>query len=105
LCTIVWNAYATMALPGSELYKEALDKDIPLPDSYEGYSFHSYETLPLPTSQLTSAEVLEFRDWAWSAYHSYPPFLRKVEEKYGIKQRKNIETMTDIILKRKLLGD
>ena len=44
LCTAGWNTYAAMALPGSLLYKNALSKKDKLPDSYEGYSFHSYET-------------------------------------------------------------
>ena len=52
LCTTGWNTYAAMALPGSQLYKEALEKNHDLPESYEGYSFHSYETLPLPTEKL-----------------------------------------------------
>ena len=46
LCTAGWNTYAAMALPGSQLYKKALEKKYKLPDSYEGYSFHSYETQP-----------------------------------------------------------
>ena len=28
LCTAGWNTYAAMALPGSQLYKNALDKNI-----------------------------------------------------------------------------
>lgn len=105
LCTIVWNAYATMALPGSLLYKEALGNGTPLPESYGGYSFHSYETLPLPTDALTPSEILEFRDWAWNTYHTYPPFLAKIRNKYGEKQVKNIKDMAKIKLKRKILGD
>jgi len=105
LCTIVWNAYATMALPGSALYKDAIEWNVNLPDSYEGYSFHSYETLPLPTEHLTPAEILAFRDWAWTTYHTYPPFLNKVEAMYGLKQRQNIEEMAKIKLDREILGD
>ena len=47
-----------MALPGSQLYKDAKEKNIPLPSSYEGYSFHSFETLPLPTEKLSAAKIL-----------------------------------------------
>ena len=59
LCTAGWNTYAAMALPGSQLYKKALEKKYKLPDSYEGYSFHSYETQPLPTETLKPEEILE----------------------------------------------
>jgi radical SAM superfamily enzyme YgiQ (UPF0313 family) len=102
LCTFGWNAYAAMALPGSKLYKEAVDKGIPLPDTYEGYSFHGYETLPLPTETLTAAEILEFRDKAFEEYHSYPPFLEKVKNKFGNIAVDNILNMLEVKLKRKI---
>ena len=47
LCTSGWNTYAAMALPGSRLYKEAVEKKIRLPDTYSGYSFHAYDTVCL----------------------------------------------------------
>lgn len=105
LCTVVWNAYAAMALPGSLLYKEAMDSGCKMPETYEGYSFHSYETQPLSTDKLSAKEILAFRDWAWRVYHTYPAFLDLIEKKYGITQRNNIEEMSKISLKRKLLGD
>lgn len=101
LCTFGWNAYAAMALPGSKLYKDAVEKGIPLPGTYEGYSFHGYETLPLPTDTLTAAEVLEFRDKAFDEYHSYPPFLEKVKNKFGQIAVDNILNMLEVKLKRK----
>ena len=105
LNTIAWNGYAVMALPGSKVYKDALELSHEMPKDYIGFSFHSYETKPLPTEQLTPAEILKFRDEAWQAYHTHPPFLDKIEKKYGREIRKNIEDMTKIKLKRKILGD
>ena len=58
LCTAGWNTYGAMALPGSQLYKDALEKGIKLPDNYEGYSFHSFDTLPLPTESLQQVKLL-----------------------------------------------
>ena len=92
-----------MALPGSKLYKEAVTNGIPLPDSYEGFSFHGYETLPLPTETLTAAEVLEFRDKAFEEYHLYPPFLKKVKSKFGQVAVDNINEMLTVKLKRKII--
>jgi anaerobic magnesium-protoporphyrin IX monomethyl ester cyclase len=66
-----------MALPGSELYRDALKKKYTLPNSYEGYSFHSYETQPLPTEFLTPAEILEYRDQSFIEYHSNEKFFKK----------------------------
>ncbi|MFO0006678.1 MAG: B12-binding domain-containing radical SAM protein, partial [bacterium] len=34
LCTSGWNMYAAMALPGSALYKQAVEKGYSLPESY-----------------------------------------------------------------------
>jgi len=105
LCTIGWNAYAAMALPGSQLYKNAVIRGYKLPENYAGYSFHAYNTQPLPTEHLTPGEILRFRDDAFTKYHTYPPFLEKIEEKYGKIAKDNIEKMTKIKLKRKILGD
>ena len=46
LCTMGWNTYPAMALPGSKLYKLALEKNYKMPETYEGYSFHSYDCVP-----------------------------------------------------------
>ena len=105
LCTIGWNAYAAMALPGSHLYKNAVVKGYKLPENYAGYSFHAYNTQPLPTEHLAPEEILKFRDDAFTKYHTYPPFLEKIEKKYGKIAKDNIEKMTKIRLKRKILGD
>jgi radical SAM superfamily enzyme YgiQ (UPF0313 family) len=102
LCTFGWNAYAAMALPGSKLYKDAIINGISLPDTYEGYSFHGYETLPLPTDTLTAAEVLKFRDKAFDEYHSYPLFLEKIKNKFGNIAVDNIKEMLKVKLKRKI---
>jgi radical SAM superfamily enzyme YgiQ (UPF0313 family) len=104
LCTFGWNAYATMALPGSKLYKDAIINGTLLPDTYEGYSFHGYETLPLPTDTLTAAEVLEFRDKAFEEYHSYPLFLEKIKSKFGQVAVDNILNMLKVKLKRKIIN-
>ena len=103
LCTVGWNAYAAMALPGSQLYKNAIENNISLPVSYEGFSFHSYESLPLPTESLTPEQILEFRDKCFLEYHKSDKFLKKVEKKFGKKAIDNIKKMTSIKLKRKIL--
>jgi len=103
LCTLAWNGYPVMALPGSELYKTALDSGVPLPDSYLGYSFLGYDTVPLPTEHLTPGQVLEFRDRAYMAYHSSDKFLAKVSERLGDTAVHNIKNMTKVRLRRRLL--
>ncbi len=105
LCTEMANMYPCMALPGSPLYNIARERGWKLPDHHEGYGFLSYECEPLPTKYLSAADVLKFRDEAWQKYFTYPKFLALVETRFGALQRKNVEEMTKIKLKRKLLGD
>ncbi len=105
LCTEMANMYPCQALPGSPLYYEAQKQGWPLPDSYAGYGFLSYESQPLPTKHLSAADVLRFRDEAWQKYFSHPPFLALIEKKFGTQERLNIEDMAKIRLKRKLLAE
>jgi radical SAM superfamily enzyme YgiQ (UPF0313 family) len=105
LNTIAWNAYAAMPLPGSQLYKNAVDAGIDLPEDYAGYSFHAYTTKPLPTEDLTPEEILRFRDKAYLIYHNDKKFLEKVKNTYGDIAVDNIIKNTKVKLKRKILGD
>jgi len=99
------NFYAAMALPGSPLYKEAVENNWELPQTFDEFAFLSYDCKPLRTKNLTGAEVLKFRDEAWHKYFSHEPFLNLVENKFGLQSRQNIEEMSKIRLKRKILGD
>ena len=104
LNTEMANLYPCQALPGSPLYNTAKAEGWPLPSSYEGFAFLSYECEPLQTKQLSAADVLKFRDEAWSTYFGNPRYLKMIEKKFGISQRENIEDMAKIQLKRKILG-
>lgn len=103
LNTEMANMYPCQALPGSPMYHIARKNGWELPDSYEGYAFLSYESQPLPTKYLSSAEVLRFRDAAWQSYFTNPEYLNLVEMKFGLQERKNVEDMSSIQLKRKIL--
>jgi anaerobic magnesium-protoporphyrin IX monomethyl ester cyclase len=104
LNTEMANMYPCQALPGSPMYYTAKKNGWALPDTYEGYAFLSYESQPLPTKYLSSAEVLRFRDAAWQKYFTNPAYLDLVESRFGVSERANIEDMASITLKRKLLG-
>jgi anaerobic magnesium-protoporphyrin IX monomethyl ester cyclase len=105
LATLGWNGYSAMPLPGSKLYKDALLAGHDLPKNYTEYSFHSYDTKPVPNENLTSEEILRFRDEAYTKYHTSTKFLDKVRSKYGQSAVDNILENTKIKLKRKHLGD
>lgn len=69
------NFYSAMAYPGSKLFTQADQKD--LPETWVGYSQHSYKCKPLPTQYLTATEVLKFRDMAHEIYFKNSPILSK----------------------------
>ena len=99
------NFYPAQALPGSPLYFEAKKKNWDMPESFEEYAFFSYECKPLQTNYCSAAEVLEFRDKAWQKYFTNPSYLNKVKKKFGEENAKNINELSKIKLKRKILGD
>lgn len=105
LNTSGWNAYAAMALPGSELYKDCVKKNIPLPANYSGYSFHSYDSLPIGTEFLRPAEILKFRDDAFHEYHASPEFQKRIKDKFGQSALDSINNILKVRLKRKLVED
>ena len=99
------NFYCAMAYPGSKLYNMALEKNWELPSSWIGYSQHSYECLPLRTEVLSAAEVLKFRDEAFTRYFTDANYLALVERKFGKDVVQHLNEMTKIKLRRKILGD
>ena len=103
LNTEMMNVYPCQALPGSKLYVSAKEQKWDLPLTYEEFAFLSYECKPLPTKYLTNKEVLRFRDYFWETYFKNPAFLNKVESKFGVEQRKNVEEMASHTLRRKIL--
>lgn len=97
------NFYCAMAYPGSRLYRLALENGWELPATWLGYSQHSYETHPLRTEALTSAEVLQFRDDAFDRYFRDAGYLASVRRKFGDAVVAHVEDMTRIRLRRRLL--
>ena len=105
LSPMMVNMYGCMPLPGSQVYKNAIESGFIPPENYLDYSFHSYTTKPVPNKNLTSEEILKFRDDAYIKYNTNSKFLEKVRKKYGDKAVDNILENTKIKLKRKILGD
>jgi len=99
------NYYSAMAYPGSKLYLDAIREGWELPSDYVGFSQHAYRTQPLPTKYISAAEVLRFRDKAFLEYYTNDKYLDMIKSKFGAETRQDIENMTKIKLKRKLLGD
>ena len=99
------NFYSAMAYPGSRLYNLARENGWRLPASWQCYSQHAYECLPLPAKYVSAAEVLRFRDDAFHDYFANPAYLCMIEEKLGRQVREHIERISSGRLKRRILGD
>ncbi len=99
------NFYSAMAYPGSPLYAKAVADGLALPESWSGFSQHSYDCHPLPTEHLAAGEVLKFRDDAFKAYFSNPRYLDMLTQSFGWETREHIEDMARHRLKRKLLEE
>lgn len=99
------NFYSAMAYPGSPLYKMAIDKGWELPESWGGYSQHSYDSKPLRTEKVSAGAVLAFRDKAFHEYFATPRYLDMVAQRFGWETRKHIEEMSKHRLKRKLVDE
>jgi anaerobic magnesium-protoporphyrin IX monomethyl ester cyclase len=97
------NFYSAMAYPGSRLYDTALQLGWELPDSWSGYSQHSYDAKPLPTKHLSAPEVLRFRDEAFHDFFTSPRYLDMIKQRFGAETRHHLEAMTAHKLRRKLL--
>lgn len=99
------NFYSAMAYPGSRLYSRAVENGWELPDSWSGFSQHSYDCKPLSTERVPAAEVLRFRDAAFHEYFEGHEYLGMISETFGAETRQHIQNMTRIRLRRKLLDE
>ena len=97
------NFYSAMAYPGSPLYGMAVRNGWELPESWSGFSQHSYDCKPLPTEQLSSADVLRFRDNAFYEYFENHVYLNMVQQRFGEETTRHIIDMTSRRLRRKIL--
>jgi radical SAM superfamily enzyme YgiQ (UPF0313 family) len=95
------NLYSAMAYPGSQLYRQAIQDGLSLPEKWSGYSQHSFDTLPLPTKYISGPEVLAFRDNAFQVYFSSPKYLDMIQKKFGRETVDHIREMTRHRLERK----
>jgi anaerobic magnesium-protoporphyrin IX monomethyl ester cyclase len=95
------NFYTAMAYPGSPLYATAQGLGWSLPERWSGYSQHAVDTLPLPTKYCSAAEVLRFRDDAFTTYFTGRRYLDLVTKKFGPAAADEIRAMTGHRLERR----
>lgn len=98
------NFYCTMAYPGSDLYKDYETSNTYLPINWLAFSQYSYECEPLATKNLTSKEVLAFRDFAFQAFFKdNEVYFDNIRRRFGQETVNKIKKMLAKKLNRKLL--
>ncbi len=97
-----FNIYGCLTYPGAPLWNQTPEDKRNY--DWRTYSHHGYEYTPAGNENLTSAEVVQFRDAAFQKYFSDPSYLSMIESKFGVKTREEIERMAAVKLKRRLLG-
>ena len=70
------NFFIPMAYPGTRLYENAKGKGI-LPKYWEQYGFFAKNSLALPTKELSSMDIINFRDNAFHTFFSNPNYQKK----------------------------
>jgi anaerobic magnesium-protoporphyrin IX monomethyl ester cyclase len=105
LCGDASNIYCATALPGSPLYMEAKLNGHKLPNEYSEFGFLSYDHMPDSTPTLSPKDIVAFRDYAFTTLHTNHRFLNMIGQKFGSVAVENINRLTSVKLKRKLLGD
>jgi radical SAM superfamily enzyme YgiQ (UPF0313 family) len=98
------NFYTMMAYPNSQLCDETSKKGWELPETWTGYSQYSYDSHPIRTNNLTSEEVLKFRDKAFHEFYTSNRYLTMIKQIFGMRTVKEIKQMTKIKLKRKWMN-
>ena len=99
-----WTSmYSAMAYPGSALHSQFDKKD--LPKTNTGYSQHSFDCKPIPTKNLTSEQILEFRDNSFYSIYTDKEYRKFLESKFGRDSIVEMDKVLSIKLKRKILGD
>jgi radical SAM superfamily enzyme YgiQ (UPF0313 family) len=97
------NFYSAMAYPGSKLFDQAVKTGMELPKAWHQFSQHAYDSLPLANANLSSADILGFRDKAFMDYFTNPNYQAMVQRKFGSAVVEHIKRMLTIPMKRKLL--
>jgi len=97
------NFNCMMAYPGTKVYQNAVSKGWEVPNNWSGYAQQGYDCNPLRTNSLMSQEVLSFRDKAFMTYYTNPSYISMMLGKFG--DVEDIQAMTSIKLKRRILGN
>ncbi len=93
------NFFINMAYPGTQLYDIAQRKGYALPERWGQYGFFAPDALPLRNENLTSQEILSFRDKAFKEYFSSERYQDMIRFKFG---QKTVDFINEKILSKEI---
>jgi radical SAM superfamily enzyme YgiQ (UPF0313 family) len=99
------NFFSAMAYPGSALYTQAMQQGWSLPASWDAWSQHAHNSMPLSTRYLSSSEVLGFRDAAFQEYFDRPEYFDRILGTFGHTAVEEVKAMIAHPLPRELTRD
>lgn len=93
------NFFETMAYPGTKLYDVAKRKGYPLPERWGQYGFFAPDAVPMRNENLTSKEILDFRDKAFKRYFSSERYQSMIRRTFG---QKIVDYINDNVLSKEI---
>ena len=93
------NFFVSMAYPGTDLFNENIDTG-KLPSRWNQYGFFSPDSKPLSNKNLTSREILEFRDQAFNKFYNNERYKSHILNKFGEEVWEGIVKMSSRKLER-----
>uniref|UniRef100_A0A6M3KX86 Putative radical SAM superfamily protein n=1 Tax=viral metagenome TaxID=1070528 RepID=A0A6M3KX86_9ZZZZ len=97
------NYYCMVPYPNTKIRALAVERGWDVACTPQEFAQMGYEFKPLQTEFLSSAEVLAYRDWAWSIYHNREGYWDRIGHVFGEQAREEIKNTSRIEIKRKVL--
>ncbi|MFI3155422.1 MAG: radical SAM protein [Methylococcaceae bacterium] len=93
------NFFLAMAYPGTSLYGLAKTKGYRLPEKWGQYGFFAPDSVPLRNENLTSEEILDFRDSAFETFYRGQRYQDQVRDIFG---EHTLEFLNQKVLAKKI---
>ena len=77
------NFFVMMAYPGTQFHNLSKEKKYPLPEEWGQYGFFASNAIPMRNDNLSSQEILVFRDKAFQEYFSSQRYQSMILAKFG----------------------
>lgn len=104
ICPEYANFFIFMAYPGTPLRQWAIQQGFSLPEKWGQYGFFAPDALPVRNQNLTSEDILYFRDNAFNSFYNSDNYQAKIGQVFGpdIRDFLNSQVLTKQIKRTRL---